>query len=71
MATTRIVKIAYDSLFCEAHVATDKSIELLLAMADAGGTADAAPQLLAKGAAALLRELLQAASIAAPNRSVA
>lgn len=59
MATTSTARIANDSLFCEAHVAMDKIIEQLIAMADAGGTADAATQLLAKDGTALLRELLQ------------
>jgi|GEM_PF-724469 len=59
MGTTSTARIANDSLFCEAHVAMDKIIEQLIAMADAGGTADAATQLLAKDGTALLRELLQ------------
>ena len=47
MPTTTTSRIANVSLFCEAHVAMDKIIEQLLAMADEGATADAVSQLLA------------------------
>jgi hypothetical protein len=59
MAKPSNARIANVSLFCEAHEAMDKIIERLLTMADAGGTADEATQLLAKDGTALLRELLQ------------
>ncbi len=53
--TTSTARIANDSLFCEAHVAMDKIIEQLMAMADEGATADAVTQLIAKDGTALLR----------------
>jgi len=59
MPPTSNARIANVSLFCEAHEAMDKIIERLLALADEGGTADAATQLLAKDGTALLRDLLQ------------
>jgi len=59
MPTTTAARIANVSLFCEAHLAMDKIIEQLLAMADEGATADAVSQLLAKDGTALLRDLMQ------------
>jgi hypothetical protein len=59
MSCTSNARIANVSLFCEAREAMDEIIERLLALADAGGTADDATQLLAKDGTALLRELLQ------------
>lgn len=59
MTRTSTARIANDSLFCEAHVAMDKIIEKLMAMADEGATADAVTQLIAKDGTALLRELVQ------------
>jgi hypothetical protein len=59
MATTSKARIANDSPFCEAHVAMDKIIERLMAMADEGATADDVSQLLAKDGTALLRDLMQ------------
>jgi len=59
MTTTSTARIANDSPFCEAHVAMDKIIEQLMAMADVGATADEVSQLLAKDGTALLRDLMQ------------
>ena len=59
MAKTSNARIANDSPFCEAHVAMDKIIERLLAMADEGATADEVSRLIAKDGNALLRELTQ------------
>jgi hypothetical protein len=59
MRTTSNARIANVSLFCEAHEAMDKIIERLLVLADEGGTAGDATQLLARDGTALLRELLQ------------
>lgn len=59
MPTTSAARIANDSPFCEAHVAMNKIIERLMAMADEGATADDVSQLLAKDGTALLRDLMQ------------
>jgi hypothetical protein len=59
MARTSNARIANDSLFCEAHLAMDKIIETLLAMADQGATADDVSRLITKDGTALLRELMQ------------
>ncbi|MEO8841000.1 MAG: ISKra4 family transposase [Kofleriaceae bacterium] len=59
MPTTRHARIANDSPFCEAHMAMDKIIERLLAMADEGATADEVSRLISKDGTELLRELMQ------------
>ena len=59
MPKTSAARIANDSLFCEAHVAMDKIIERLLAMADEGATADEVSRLISKDGTELLRELMQ------------
>jgi len=59
MPTTRHARIANDSPFCEAHVAMDKIIERLLAMADEGAAADEVSPLISKDGTELLRELMQ------------